>query len=142
MDSQRNLAHNKSEGSFRCFGTHIHRLILMTNCSGPNLYPQLTNILISFRQHKIGMTAYIGEMFREIALADKKKDVQWYLVTSKDGQIADWRMTRLTFGDTSHFLATQVLHLVTKHHGKKFAKAAGIILSQLYVNDCALVQKL
>ena len=105
--------------------------------SGSNLYPQLTNILISFRQHKIGKTADIGKMFQEIALADKEKDFHWYLVMSKDGQIKDWRMTRLTFGVTSSpFLATQVLHQVAKDHGEQFPKAADIILSQLYVDDC------
>ena len=83
------------------------------------------------------MTVNIGKMFREIALADKEKDFHWYLVTSKDGQIEYWRMTRLTFGVTSSlFHATQVLHQVAKDHGEQFSKAAGIILSHLYVDDC------
>ena len=35
---------------------------------GPNLYPHLTAVIISFRQHRIGMTSDISKMFREIGL--------------------------------------------------------------------------
>ena len=46
-------------------------------------------------------------------------------------------MTRLTFEVTSSlFLTTQVVHQVAKDHGEQFTKAAGIILIQLYVDDC------
>ena len=104
---------------------------------GPNLYSQLTNILVSFRQHRIGMTADIGKMFREIALAEKEKDFHRYLITNKDGQIEDWRMCRLTFGVTSSpFLATQVLRQVASDYGEEFPEAAHIIQSELYVDDC------
>lgn len=104
---------------------------------GPNLYSRLTNILVSFRQHRIGMTADIGKMFREIALAGKEKDFHRYLITNKDGLIEDWRMCRLTFGVTSSpFLATQVLRQVASDHGEEFPVAADIIESELYVDDC------
>ncbi len=40
----------------------------------PNMYPQLTSTVISFREYRIRMTADIGKMFREVALADQEKD--------------------------------------------------------------------
>ncbi len=53
---------------------------------GPNMYPQLTSTVISFRQYRIGMTADIGKMFREVALADQEKDFHRYLFTNKGGR--------------------------------------------------------
>ncbi len=39
-----------------------------TLLTGPNLYPPLTDVLIKFRLHRIGLSADISKMFREIAL--------------------------------------------------------------------------
>ena len=100
---------------------------------GPNLYPHLSSVISSFRQYRIGMTGDISKMFREVGLHQAERDYHdyhRYLVKATDGQLQDWRMTRLTFA--SPFLAKQVLHQVaTDHHGE-FPRAADIIT---YVND-------
>ncbi len=36
--------------------------------SGPNLYPLLTDVILAFRTHVIGMSADISKMFREVEL--------------------------------------------------------------------------
>ena len=104
---------------------------------GPNLYPHLASGVLAFRQHRIGMTADISKMFREVGLHDTERDFHRYLVKGDDGQLQDWRMTRLTFGVTSSpFLATQVLRQVAEDYKNEFPKAAAIILGQFYVDDC------
>ena len=46
-------------------------------------------------------------------------------------------MTRLTFGVTSSpFLAKQVLRQVAQDHGKEFPRAAYIVETTFYVDDC------
>ena len=103
---------------------------------GPNLYPHLSSVIISFRQYRIGMTGDISKMFREIGLHQAERDYHRYMVKATDGQLQDWRMTCLTFGVTSSpFLATQVLHQVATDHHDEFPRAADIITSRFYVDD-------
>ena len=103
---------------------------------GPNLYPHLTSIIISFRQHRIGMTGDISKMFREVGLHRAERDFHRYLVKGEDQSLQDWRMTRLTFGVTSSpFIATQVLHQVAADYSDEFPTAAAIIRSRFYVDD-------
>ena len=78
---------------------------------GPSLYLKLVDVLMEFRNHKIGMSSDISKMFREIALQPQEKDFHRFLIQSDTGEWQDWRMNRLTFGVTSSpFQATQVLH--------------------------------
>ncbi len=48
--------------------------------TGPNLYPLLTDVLIGFCSHQIGLTADISKMFREILLHDTEKDLHHFVV--------------------------------------------------------------
>ncbi len=88
---------------------------------GPTLHPLLTNILLHFRQHVIGMSADISKMFREVSLHSDDRDLHCYVVKDKAGQYQDYRMTRLTFGVTSSpFLATQVLRQLASDYEQEF----------------------
>jgi len=81
-----------------------------TLLQGPNLYPLLTDILLVFRSHPIGITADISKMFREVKLHDSEKDFHRFILNTEQGGIKDMRMQRLTFGvRSSPFIATQVL---------------------------------
>lgn len=49
----------------------------------------------------------------------------------------DWRMTRLTFGvKSSPYLATQVLRQLARDYREEFPRAASIVESCFYVDDC------
>lgn len=77
---------------------------------GPSLYPRLTSVVNRFRVPRIGMTADVSKMYRQIALHPDKTDYHRFLQRDEAGVMRDWRMTHLTFGvTTSPFLATQVL---------------------------------
>ena len=55
------------------------------------------------------------------------------------GQVEDWRMLRLTFGvASSPFLATRVLREAASIYRDEFPRAAAVIDTCLYVDDCIL----
>ena len=104
---------------------------------GPTLYPLLTTVINRFRLPLVGMSADISKMFREVGLQEGDVDFHRFLLRDDDGEIRDWRMTRLTFGvTTSPFLATQVLRQLAHDHREEFPLAARIIESSFYVDDC------
>ena len=104
---------------------------------GPNLYPLLTDVILAFRTHVIGMSADISKMFWEVELHPDDRDLHRFLQAApRGGGVIDMRMTRVTFGVTSSpFLATEVLRQVAKDHEKQYPRAAKII-SNFYVDDC------
>ncbi len=103
---------------------------------GPNLYPALQDILLRFRQHKIGLSADISKMFREVILHPGDRDLHRFIMRDEAGNLVDCRMTRLTFGITSSpFAATQVLRLLAESSSSSYPIAARAILSDFYVDD-------
>ena len=53
------------------------------------------------------------------------------------GEVTDFRMTRLTFGvKSSPYMATQVLRQLADDHQLEFPRAAQLISTDFYVDDC------
>ncbi len=103
---------------------------------GPNLYPQLTDILLKFRLHTIGFSADISKMFREIGLHPEERDYHRFLMENEFGQFKDLRMKRLTFGvRSSPYLATQVIRHLAEQHSNTHPEASKAILTAFYVDD-------
>ena len=102
--------------------------------SGP---PILTNVLIHFRIFKIGMSADIGKMFREISLHPSDRDYHHFVTTTEEGDIRDMRMTRLTFRVTSSpLLVTQTLRKLADNYSSELPQAAQTVHTSFYVDDC------
>ena len=80
--------------------------------SGPNVYPHIPDQLLKFRRFTIGMTADISQMFRQILLDEKDRDLH-----------------------SSPFVATETLRQVAKDFGVEFPVALEIILKDFYVDD-------
>ncbi len=98
--------------------------------------PLLTSVILKFRIHLIGMSSDISKMFREVGL---EQDFHQFLKRDDRGHLQDHRMTRLTFGVTSSpFLATQVLRQVAHNYNEEYPKAAAVVLSTFYVDDCLM----
>ncbi len=103
---------------------------------GPISYPPLINVLLRFRLHKVGLTADISKMFREVALHPQDKDLHRFLMENNTGDLQQWRMVRLTFGvNCSPFLATQVLRQLAEDYQEQYPAASKAILSSFYVDD-------
>ena len=108
--------------------------------SGPNVYPLLTNVVLSFRMHPIGMSADISKMFCQVGLHPDDRDLHRFLLLGPNGKLRDMRMMRVTFGVTSSpFLATQVLRQVAKDYQEQYPCASSIVSTQLYVDDSLTV---
>ena len=66
-----------------------------------------------------------------------ERDFHRFLMRDEQGHLQDRRMTRLTFGVTSSpFLATQVLRQVATDHQNEFPRAAAVVLTTFYVDNC------
>ena len=104
---------------------------------GPTMYPLLTNVLLKFRNHTVGMSSDIGKMFREVALDPLDRDLHRYIVQDDQGAYKDLRMTRVTFGvASSPFLATQVLRQLADDYEQEFPQAVEVVRTAFYVDDC------
>ncbi len=53
--------------------------------------------MLSFRLYRIGLSADISKIFREVFLHHADRDYHRFLFEN-DGEVQDWRMKRLTFG--------------------------------------------
>ncbi len=103
---------------------------------GPNLYPQLADVLLQFRQHPVGLSADISKMFREIRLDTIHQDLHRFLLRFDDNSIKDCRMERVTFGvASSPFLATQSLRFIANKFRAEYPRAAHLIETVFYVDD-------
>ncbi len=104
--------------------------------AGPNLYPLLPDILIRFRSHRIGLSADISKMFREILLQLHERDLHRFVMRDAQGAIQDYRMKRLTFGvKSSPYIATQVIRHLAEQHLQSHPQASQAILESFYVDD-------
>lgn len=103
---------------------------------GPSLYPRLNLIINQFRLHQVAMTADVSKMYRQIGLNPEEVDYHRFLHRDDDGEIKDYRMTRLTFGvSSSPYLATQVLRQLAQDHQSQHSEAANIVKNSFYVDD-------
>jgi hypothetical protein len=100
---------------------------------GPNLLPDLVEVLLRFRRNKIALNADIAKAFLQIALHEKERDVHrflWY--NGKD--VRTMRFARVAFGvNCSPFL----LNATIKYHlGKQQnSKVVQELRENLYMDD-------
>ena len=69
---------------------------------GPKLQDDIFDILIRFRFFKIGMSADVAKMYRQVELNEKPRDYHrllWRFGPNEDVQT--YRMTRVTYGVAS-----------------------------------------
>ncbi|GFW02568.1 DUF1758 domain-containing protein [Trichonephila clavipes] len=89
---------------------------------GPNLYPDLFELLLSFRKHPIAFTVDIKQAFLNVELDDSDKNVTKFLWTDNPESFSEslevLRFNRVLFGiNSSPFLLTATI----KYHLKKYS---------------------
>ena len=79
--------------------------------AGPTLHPNLDQILIRFRKHRVAVSADIGKMYREVLLSKPDRHLHRFVWRSQpDQQLETYHMTRVTFGvKSSPYLAVRAL---------------------------------
>lgn len=107
---------------------------------GPNLNPDLLDVLIRFRLHKIALTADITKTFLQIALAEKEKDAVRFLwlhgntSDDKKNELLIMQMCRVVFRlSPSPFLLAIRHHIQQKEPEQP--KAVEALRESLYVDD-------
>ncbi len=104
---------------------------------GPTIQPTLWSILLRFRHHKIGITADIEKMYRQILVDPADQHYQRILWrANEDSKIIKYQLTTVTFGlGSSSFLAIRSLHEVANEIKDSNPKIAKIITDDFYVDD-------
>lgn len=101
--------------------------------TGPNLLPNLVEILVRFRRRPVALVADIQKAFLQIEVKPEDRDVHRFL-WEKDGIIHIMRLARVPFGNRS---SPFILNAVIKHHLQKFESSPVVeeLNQDLYVDD-------
>ncbi|XP_014204702.1 uncharacterized protein LOC106636718 [Copidosoma floridanum] len=104
--------------------------------TGPNLLPNITDILFWLRTLKWTFSADISKMYRQIKVHPDNWDLQRIFWHSKTHEEAHFRLTTVTYGTRpAPFLATRSLLQLVKDEGHRYPQAARILTSGRYVDD-------
>jgi len=107
---------------------------------GPNLTPFIFDVLIKFRQHKIGITSDIEKAFHQIIIKPEDRNMLrliWFeRIDATLMKVAQYRFCRLVFGLTP---SPAILRGVIQHHllqhKNEFPEVTEFLLDALYVDD-------
>ena len=104
---------------------------------GPNIHPELFDILIQFRSYKLPITADITKMYRQILVNDADRDYQLILWrSSKQDLIQILRLKTVTYGTSSaSFLAVRCLKELAVTYSKEYPLASKAIKDNFYMDD-------
>lgn len=110
--------------------------------TGPNLNPNLLDVLIKFRLHQIAFTADITKAFLQVALAGKDKDAVRFLwlhgPPTKDceDELHVMKMSRAVFGvSPSPFLLAATIRKHIKQYETEQPRTVEAPRESLYVDD-------
>ena len=108
--------------------------------TGPNYVPQLFNVLVKFRTHRVGLIADIEKAFLMIGIEEIDRDMMRFLwfenVHDPNPKVAEFRFTRLMFGLRS---SPAILGATINHHLEFYKEThpetVKTIKDSLYVDD-------
>ncbi|XP_024119392.1 uncharacterized protein LOC112140627 [Oryzias melastigma] len=124
--------------------SHEENRLSLNDClhTGPNLNPNLLDVLIKFRLHEIAFTADITKAFLQISLAERDKDAVrflWFLgnrTEDLENGVRVLRMNRVVFGvSPSLFLLAATIRKHLKRFETEQPKVAETLRDSLYVDD-------
>ncbi|UYV78566.1 hypothetical protein LAZ67_16002013 [Cordylochernes scorpioides] len=105
--------------------------------TGPNLLEHIPNVLIRFRENKIGISADIRKAFQMIEVNPEDRKYLKYIWRNIGGSILTFQHTRVVFGLTS---SPFILGAVIEHHLKSVTDenyyVAQRLLRSFYVDNC------
>ena len=104
---------------------------------GPTVHPQLLDVLLKFRMHKVVLTTNISKMYREVQLMESDKDFHRFVWREDQNQpLCDYRMNRATFGvAASCFAANMAVQKNAVQLAQEFPTASRAAQESFYVDD-------
>ncbi|XP_076660104.1 uncharacterized protein LOC143363391 [Halictus rubicundus] len=105
--------------------------------SGPNLLPEIPDLLLRWRCHAIVFAADMEKMYRQIWLAEEDRDAQRILWRRDSGdQVGEYRLRTVTYGlACAPYLAMRTLRQLSLDEGGRFPLAAACLQSDVYMDD-------
>lgn len=105
---------------------------------GPTIQRNIFSVLVSFRLHKISVSADIEKMYRQILIAPEDQDFQRIVWRdSADKSVREYKLRTVSYGTASApFLATRCLHQIGMNCETTEPEIASIIKNDFYVDDC------
>lgn len=105
--------------------------------SGPPLQNDLPHIITRWRRFKIGFTADLEKMFRQIKVCSDHQLYQCILWRDdRTNDINIYKLSTVTYGTTSApFLSIRVLKQIAMDGAEKYPLASNILKSDTYVDD-------
>ncbi|XP_064464472.1 uncharacterized protein LOC135375756 [Ornithodoros turicata] len=111
--------------------------------AGPNLNPDVLQLLLRFRSYHVALTADIEKAFLQIVLDSANRDCLrflWYATTPRAGEplppVEIWRMTRVPFGaKSSPFLLAATIRHHLRAAEETYPRTASLLSSHFYVDD-------
>src|SRR5699024_8055740 len=117
---------------------HARNELSLNDCleSGPNLNPDLTELLIRFRAHPVAVVGDIEKAFLQILLHPEDRDLVRFLWQKQGEPICEYRMTRVLFGATcSPFLLSATIKHHLKNYVNEYPVTVRILNRDFYVDD-------
>ncbi|KFM62154.1 hypothetical protein X975_06179, partial [Stegodyphus mimosarum] len=107
---------------------------------GPNLYPDIFELLLAFRLHPVAFISDIKQAFLQIEVDEKDRDVTRFLFTEnpfEDPQnFITYRFTRVLFGvNSSPFLLAATIKHHLKQYKKTYPATCEFLNDHIYVDD-------
>ncbi|GFW59934.1 integrase catalytic domain-containing protein [Trichonephila clavipes] len=103
---------------------------------GPNLYPDLFELLLSFRKHPTAFTVDIKQAFLNVELNDSDKNVTKFFWTDNPESLEVLRFNRVLFGiNSSPFLLTATIKYHLKKYSSLFPQTHDLLHKFVYVDD-------
>lgn len=105
---------------------------------GSKLQDDLSEILLRFRRHKVGVVADIAKMYRQVLVdpSDRKYQKILWRGDKKAEPPRQWILNTVTYGmAAAPFLAIRSLRQLALDEGANFPLASATVLSDFYVDD-------
>lgn len=104
---------------------------------GPKLQDDIHILLLRFRKYRIGITADVTKMYRQIMLHETHQDLhRIFWRESPDHKLTEFRLCTVTYGTASApFLAVRAMQQCAMDHKSEYPIAHNIVMSDFYVDD-------
>ncbi|XP_062557227.1 uncharacterized protein LOC134222098 [Armigeres subalbatus] len=114
------------------FGVSLNSALL----KGPDQLNSLLSILLQFREHRVGLTGDIREMFHQVRIRDVDQQCQRFLWENDEAGLVVYVLQVMTFGACcSPSCAQYIKNINAERHAGEYSKAAVVIQKKHYVDD-------